>query len=534
MFRGLALEDELEVTTDERAAGRPVRVGYLVVAPGPPAAFGTLAVPQLLDDERVRQQQEDLAYVLVLAILVGVVAAVVLAGLAAGTLARPVAALRDAAVAVGRGVSVPAFPPGAPLEFTPVLSAFERMASDVRRSQGALEEARRRTAQVLANVATGVVAVDSDLRVTMANPRAEELLGTALEPGDLLRRTAAPVWEPVWDAVAAFLAAGAAGIAEREFEVAGRQIRVQLAALGPSPDGCVVALDDATQLARAARVIAWGEMARQVAHEIKNPLTPIRLGIQHLQRARGGAADFDRTLQETAASTSPGPEVPFEDVVKGFEVDPGRFVMVGRDELEAIEPERSHTVEIEHFVLLAEIDPIYFDRSYYVAPQRGAERPYALLLEAMRRAGRVAIARFVLRTKQHLAAIRALDDVIVLETLFHADEIRELKEVDGIPTGVTADDRELDLADKLIGILETSWDPSSYRDEYRQRVLDLIEARAQSEGSIAVAEGAPEAPSRLPELLAALRASVEQAQEQTKAEPDHKQSSGRRSRRRTG
>ena len=301
VFRRLALEDELEVTTDERAAGRPVRVGYLVVAPGPPTTFGTLAVPQLLDDERVRQQQEDLAYVLVLAILVGVVAAVVLAGLAAGTLARPVAALRDAAVAVGRGVSVPAFPPGAPLEFTPVLSAFERMASDVRRSQGALEDARRRTAQVLANVATGVVAVDSDLRVTMANPRAEELLGTALEPGDLLRRTAAPVWEPVWDAVAAFLAAGAAGIAEREFEVAGRQIRVQLAALGPSPDGCVVALDDATQLARAARVIAWGEMARQVAHEIKNPLTPIRLGIQHLQRARGGAADFDRTLQETAA-----------------------------------------------------------------------------------------------------------------------------------------------------------------------------------------------------------------------------------------
>jgi len=246
------------------------------------------------------------------------------------------------------------------------------------------------------------------------------------------------------------------------------------------------------------------------------------------------AAPFDRTLQETAASTSPGPEVPFEDVVKGFEVDPGRFVMVGRDELEAIEPERSHTVEIEHFVSLAEIDPIHFDRSYYVAPQRGAERPYALLLEAMRRAGRVAIARFVLRTKQHLAAIRALDDVIVLETLFYADEIRELKEVDGIPTGVTADDRELDLADKLIGILETSWDPSSYRDEYRQRVLDLIEARAQSEGSIAVAEGAPEARSRLPELLAALRASVEQAQEQTKAEPDHKQSSGRRSRRRTG
>ncbi len=300
VFRRLALEDELEVTTDERAAGRPVRVGYLVVAPGPPAVFGTLAVPQLLDDERVRQDQEDLGYVLALAILVGLVAAVVLAGLVARTLARPVAALREAAVAVGRGAPVPAFPPGAPLEFTPVLSAFERMAADVRRSQGAVEEARRRTAQVLANVATGVLAVDPELRVTMANPRAEELLGTAVAPGDLLRPATAPAWEPVWEAVAAFVAAGADRIADREFEVAGRQIRVQLAPLGPSPDGCVVALDDATQLSRAARVIAWGEMARQVAHEIKNPLTPIRLGIQHLQRAHRGT-DFDRTLQDTAA-----------------------------------------------------------------------------------------------------------------------------------------------------------------------------------------------------------------------------------------
>jgi len=300
VFRRLALEDELETTTDERAAGRPVRVGYLVVAPGPPADFGTLAVPQLLDDERVRQQQEDLGYALVLAILVGLVAAVGLAGLAAGTLARPVAALRDAAMAVGRGAPVPAFPPGAPLEFTPVLSAFERMAADVRRSQGALEEARRRTAQVLANVATGVLAVDPDLRVTMANPRAEELLGASLEPGDLLRGATAAVWEPVWDSVVAFVAAGEDRIAEREFDIAGRQIRVQLAPLGASPDGCVVALDDATQLSRAARVIAWGEMARQVAHEIKNPLTPIRLGIQHLQRARRGA-DFDRTLEDTAA-----------------------------------------------------------------------------------------------------------------------------------------------------------------------------------------------------------------------------------------
>jgi nitrogen fixation/metabolism regulation signal transduction histidine kinase len=302
VFVRLALQDELELTADGHTAGRPIRVGYRVVLAGPPRELAILAAPQLLDDERVRQQQEDLALALILATLLGVVAAAALAGLTARGLARPVAALREAAVAVGRGAPLPAFPPGAPREFEPVMSAFERMAADVTKSHAALEEARRRTAQVLANVATGVIAVDEGLRVTMANPRAAELLGAALGPGDLLPRAAPAESLPVWNAVAEFLAARPEGIAEREFELGGRQIRVQIAPLGPSPDGCVVALDDATALTRAARVLAWGEMARQVAHEIKNPLTPIRLGIQHLLRSRAQprAGDFDVTLRDTA------------------------------------------------------------------------------------------------------------------------------------------------------------------------------------------------------------------------------------------
>jgi signal transduction histidine kinase len=295
----LTLADELELTTDARTAGRPTRVGYRVVSAGPPGEQAILAAPQLLDDERVRLQQEDLALVLVLATLAGLGAAVSLAGLAAGGLAKPVAALREAALAVGRGSEPPPFPPGAPREFEPVLSAFGRMVTDVRRSQGALEEARERTARVLANVATGVIAVDDALRVTMANARAEELLGESLAPGDELPRAAPPAWGAVWQAVDAFIAARGDAIEEKEFEIGGRQIRVQLAPLGPAPDGCVIALDDATALTRAARVIAWGEMARQVAHEIKNPLTPIRLGIQHLQRVKRGDA-FETTLQETA------------------------------------------------------------------------------------------------------------------------------------------------------------------------------------------------------------------------------------------
>jgi len=289
-------------------------VGYLVVGPGggQPGEQAVIAAPQLLDDERVRQQQEDLALALVLGTLVGLVAAIYLAGLAARRLAKPVAALRDAAIAVGRGSEPPAFPPGTPREFEPVLNAFDRMVSDVRRSQAALEEARQRSARVLANVATGVIAVDDGLRVTMANPRASELvLGEGgvggvgqdtLAPGNVLPQATSPGWAPVWHAVAAYIAANRDVIKELEFEVDGRQIRVQLALLGAAPDGCVIALDDATDLTRAARVLAWGEMARQVAHEIKNPLTPIRLGIQHLQRVRGKgqATTFDATLKETS------------------------------------------------------------------------------------------------------------------------------------------------------------------------------------------------------------------------------------------
>jgi len=305
VFRG-TLEDELEMTIDARTAGRPTRVGFLVVAPGPPGEQAVLAVPQLLDDERVRQQQEDLALAILLGTLVGLIAAIYLAGLAARRLAKPVAALREAAIAVGRGSEPPGFPPGTPREFQPVLSAFDRMVTDVRRSQGALEEARLRTARVLANVATGVIAVDDGLRVTMANPRASELvLGgkETLAPGNVLPQTTAAGWAPVWEAVADFIAENRDVIKELEFDVAGRQIRVQLALLGAAPDGCVIALDDATDLTRAARVLAWGEMARQVAHEIKNPLTPIRLGIQHLQRVRGkgaSAATFEATLKDTA------------------------------------------------------------------------------------------------------------------------------------------------------------------------------------------------------------------------------------------
>ena len=300
VFARLGFEDEIDVTVAGQAAGRSLRVGYRVVRAGPPDQQAVLAAPRLLDDERVRRQQADLALSLILGTVVGVAAALLLAARVARGLERPVSALREAAEAVGRGAAPPPFPAQVPAEFTTVVTSFQRMAGDVRRSQAAIEEARERTARVLANVATGVIAVDAGLRVTLANPQAAHLLGTPLAPGDDLRGTSGPDWAPVWDDVAGFLAGRPADISEREFDVAGRRIRVQLAPLGPEPDGCVVALDDTTALSRAARVLAWGEMARQVAHEIKNPLTPIRLGIQHLQRTRGDKGDFERTFGETA------------------------------------------------------------------------------------------------------------------------------------------------------------------------------------------------------------------------------------------
>jgi len=304
VYRALTFADETEMTVDERTAGRPTLVGYRVVVSGPSRDQVVLAAPQLLDDETARRRQEDLALVLILATLAGFIAAGGLAGVTARTLAQPVAALREAALALGRGAAPPPLPADAPREFAPVLNAFARMVQDVRRSQAALEEARHRTAQVLANVATGVVAVDGELRVTIANPRAADLLGVALEPGTLVEAATAADWEPLWQVVRAFLAKPVGQIVERELTIRGRDIRVQLAPLGATPDGCVVALDDTTALARAARVLAWGEMARQVAHEIKNPLTPIRLGIQHLERVwgagSGSRADFDRTLGDTS------------------------------------------------------------------------------------------------------------------------------------------------------------------------------------------------------------------------------------------
>ncbi len=299
VFEALTMDDEPEVTTDAAIGGQPTRVGYRNLG-GMPRGATVLAEARLLDVGGIRREQEDLAYGLLLVTLLGLGGAAGLAALAARSLSRPVQSLRAAAVAVGRGEQPPPFDADVPAEFVSVVDAFERMASDVEASQRAVEAARRRTATVLSNVATGVVAVDRTMLVTIANPRASELLRATLEPSTPIAAATAPEWLPLWEWVMDFMRLGGE-LDTREFSIGARRIRAQVAALQTDPRGCVVALDDMTELTHAVRVLAWGELARQIAHEIKNPLTPIRLGVQHLQRARRhGRADFDATLERTS------------------------------------------------------------------------------------------------------------------------------------------------------------------------------------------------------------------------------------------
>jgi signal transduction histidine kinase len=299
-FSALALAGELEVTRDGSIPRLAERVGYRVVQPGTPDSIGVLATPQLADDSSLAVRQLDLALVLLLATLAGVAAALAGAGRASRTLSRPVAELRRSALALGRGEAMPSHSQHPPLEFEPVFGAFERMAADIRSSQSALEEARRRTAAVLATVATGVVALDPDGRVILANRQAVDLLGTRLDEGESFLPRLGAEWRPLADVVEGFLEdRGAESTAE--LEVGGRRLSLQLASLGPDVRGVVIALNDVSDVSRVERVLAWGEMARQVAHEIKNPLTPMRLGMQHLRRVyRDPRADFDATLEETA------------------------------------------------------------------------------------------------------------------------------------------------------------------------------------------------------------------------------------------
>jgi DNA end-binding protein Ku len=235
----------------------------------------------------------------------------------------------------------------------------------------------------------------------------------------------------------------------------------------------------------------------------------------HQVDARSGS----RVRMQRVASTT-GEEVPYEQIVKGYELAPEHYVLVEPSELDALDPEASHTIDIEEFVDLADIDPIFYDAAYYLAPGKQAEKSYALLARAMEEHGKVGLARFVMRTKQYLAAVRPNEGMLLISTMVYADEIvppEQLPELDGVEK-VTVSDKELAMAGQLIESLSGEFEPERFRDTYRDRVLELIERKAAGE-EVVIEAPAEADESTVVDLMAALEASVAEARDARKRHP---------------
>jgi DNA end-binding protein Ku len=231
-------------------------------------------------------------------------------------------------------------------------------------------------------------------------------------------------------------------------------------------------------------------------------------------------------IQYRKVSAADGEEVASEQIAKGYQLSSGEYVLVGDDELAALDPEATRTIDIEQFVDLEEIDPIYYDSPYYIAPDKAARKPYALLTRAMEEEGKVALARFVMRSKQYLAALRPKDGVLVMSTMVYADEVndpKELGEFDDVAE-VDVSDRELRMASQLVESLTEPFEPERFEDTYRNQVLELIERKAA--GEELVAPPTPVAEEKVVDLMAALEASVREAKESRKRHPTAKAEAG--------
>jgi DNA end-binding protein Ku len=228
-------------------------------------------------------------------------------------------------------------------------------------------------------------------------------------------------------------------------------------------------------------------------------------------------------------------EVTYDDIVKGYELTKEHYVVITPDELDALDPEKTRTIDIEDFVDLADIDPIYYDHPYYLVPDKGAAKAYGLLLQAMEESEKVAVARVVIRSKEQLVAIRpASGGVLTMETMIFADEVVDPEQIDDLPGAkeLKVSDREVKMAQQLIDSLSSEFEPEKYRDEYREKVLELIERKAAGE-EIAVQPEAPE-PKKVPDLMAALEASLaavkgdSSGDGKTESKPKPKRSSSRK------
>jgi DNA end-binding protein Ku len=215
-------------------------------------------------------------------------------------------------------------------------------------------------------------------------------------------------------------------------------------------------------------------------------------------------------------------EIPSDEIVKGYEISKGEYVMVEPEELDALTPENSHSIDIEDFVDLADVDPIYYETAYYLSPDKGAAKPYSLLVAAMEESGKAAIARFVLRTKQHLVLMRPMGNAIGMSTLYYADEVMPVAEVPAIPKETNLSEQELQMAVRLIESMSRDFEPERYEDTYREKVVEMLEQKAH--GKKITVSRQKEEPARVIDLVSALQASLGEApaEKTTKAKSSKK------------
>jgi DNA end-binding protein Ku len=228
-------------------------------------------------------------------------------------------------------------------------------------------------------------------------------------------------------------------------------------------------------------------------------------------------------IAQKRVDPSTGEEVPYGDIVKGYELAPDRYVVIEPGELEALSPKKTKTIEIEEFVELSEIDPIYYDHPYYLAPGPGGAKPYRLLVEAMRETGKVAIARVVIRSKEQLVALRPIGQAMGMATMIFADEVLSPERLEEITEAeeIETTSKELDIAKQLVESLASDFEPEGFHDSYRQEVLAMIESKAQGK-QIAVQPAAEEVAAPAPDLMGALKASLEAVRAREKETPTAK------------
>ena len=211
-----------------------------------------------------------------------------------------------------------------------------------------------------------------------------------------------------------------------------------------------------------------------------------------------------------------GKEYDFNETARGYEVAPDQYILMDEKEIKELRPEEGRSISIDAFIRAEDVDPIYFDKSYYLVPDQNAAKAYGLLLRAMEKSKSAAVAHFVMRERQHLAILRPKDEGIVIHTMHYSDEVASVEELE-IPRDVKPADRELDIAIKLIGEMATEFDPSLYRDEYREQLEKLIEAKVEGKEFVTAAAAPESGRGRVVNLMEALQKSLQQKQTDRKA-----------------